>query len=489
MINKFLNFEENSGLLMDEIDGFHYWFFVRDKLYNKIIGLMKEDTSASHDTIYSKIDKMVGSDDLSSTKSIINISTISHIIQNIIFPKYLCANHKNILIFTSPRRVEQNGKYTSIYTDYICDSFLDSCVTAEFPNGLSHLRPAYSNPIIELDRVDIIPFVKGEVAKRVFKHKKNIFIKKGEWIASLINRNIAEVVDAASITSMIETRYYWYKYKRPILKGIIKKIDPKVIVEIGGYGRNNLIVNEVSNELGIPTVELQHGIIGSGHIAYNYKIDRRYCNLPKYLCVFSQYWKDTCNFPIGINNIIVTGFPYFETERNKHSKIKNSTIVNILLLSQPVCSTELINYCLELLKILPADCYHIHYKLHPLEYNHKLDIVEKFKEFNNITIYAGDSLSLYDLFALCTIQIGAFSTSIYEGLGFGLGTFILKTGNSEERVKDLISNNYVIPVSNANDTVEYLQSSVFTESKRVDPEYFFKSNAKNNVIDFLQRFI
>lgn len=61
-----------------------------------------------------------------------------------------------------------------------------------------------------------------------------------------------------------------------MLRRIIKSISPKVIVEVVGYETNKMIINEIAHEMGISTIELQHGVIGRGHIAYNYLINREY---------------------------------------------------------------------------------------------------------------------------------------------------------------------------------------------------------------------
>lgn len=495
MIDKFLEFEEKNGLLDDAIEGFHYWFFIRDKVYNAIIGVTN-DSRVDSKTIVGRINKTVGSDDLSNTGLKIGLRSITRLIFNITVPKYLFKSPKSVLIFTSPRRVKEGNSYKSIYTDFINDHFSGRCITAEFPNGIAHLHPAYSNPIVEMDRIDFIPFIKGEIIRRFSKHFKAEFEKRGKLIADALCIEFGKDFEAATIAKMIEMRYYWFKYKKPMLQRFIKRVNPAVIVEIGGYGRNTLIVNEIAKELGIPTIELQHGIIGAGHIGYNYcSVDRRYKNLPQYLCVFSQYWKDTCRFPIGTDNIFVTGFPYFDRARNKYKtkpaglSEKNQSIINIVILSQPVCREEIIDYCKELLSVLPNETFQFHYKLHPLEYNYKAQIEKCFAEFSNISVYDGSSFSLYDLFDLCCIQIGAFSTSLYEGLGFGLKTLILGIGNSEERMQDIISRNQAILVNNADEAASILKSFNVLETDAVDAEYFFKSGAEDTIIDLIESFL
>jgi hypothetical protein len=58
--------------------------------------------------------------------------------------------------------------------------------------------------------------------------------------------------------------------------------------------------------------------------------------------------------------------------------------------------------------------------------------------------------SLYHLFAQSRYQVGVFSTSIYEGLGFDLITFIVNLPGSEYMV-DLIDSKFAAIVNSADD--------------------------------------
>jgi hypothetical protein len=86
---------------------------------------------------------------------------------------------------------------------------------------------------------------------------------------------------------------------------------------------------------------------------------------------------------------------------------------------------------LELAKQL--DGYTIYYKLRPEEYSGwKERYPTEFQHVPNLRVIDSDAVPLYDYFARCRWQVGINSTALYEGLGFGLTTFVLKDGWYEE---------------------------------------------------------
>lgn len=80
----FLRMEEMSELLNDDIDGFGYWFFIRDKVYSKISEL-EQKNSGNHQSVTSKIDQTFGTNVMGLTNRKIVASDIFYLIKNIIW--------------------------------------------------------------------------------------------------------------------------------------------------------------------------------------------------------------------------------------------------------------------------------------------------------------------------------------------------------------------------------------------------------------------
>jgi hypothetical protein len=90
--------------------------------------------------------------------------------------------------------------------------------------------------------------------------------------------------------------------------------------------------------------------------------------------------------------------------------------------------------------------------------------------------------SLYKLFSESAVQVGVFSTALYEGLSFGLQTYLLDAPGVEY-LDPLVNTGNVQKVKTAEELKEILHLQ--ETSTPFDSEYFFQSNAVSNIVRFL----
>ena len=105
---------------------------------------------------------------------------------------------------------------------------------------------------------------------------------------------------------------------------------------------------------------------------------------------------------------------------------------------------------------------------------------------SEIKVIDQPEILLHDLFAESTIQIGVYSTALFEGLAFGLRTFLVDT-KGVEVMESLLSGGLVKKVSSADDLLRQIKET--EPSAAFDYEYFFKSNALENISEFLDRYL
>ena len=402
---------------------------------------------------------------------------------------YLTIKKNDILIIPHQRRILEGNKYRCIYTDEISEKLPYKCISAEFLFGRMHYKPAKTKNIIYLDYIDVLAGLKYK------KIKLNKFKDISDYLSKIIKEYFGVIVETDSIAQLISKRYYWHKYKKKYIKKLILKVKPKIILEVVGYETNKMIVNEVAHELDIPCIELQHGVIGKGHIAYNYDTKKKLKQLPSYLFVYSDYWKQTCSFPIGENHIIATGFPYMEEQVKKFpKKIGKEGMLRIIIYSSPDSTKNLQIFTEELITQLEVLNFNftIIYKLHPLEYNYPSDLWNTIKASKNVVFIDSPKFSLYELCANADIQIGVKTTALFEGLVYNLKTFILDTGipNLEAYMNDLIEEGYAIYVKNVNELIESIKNDktiLHNNSDRKSP--FFMRNSLNNISSEIQNIL
>ncbi|MGN0246527.1 MAG: hypothetical protein ACI4DK_11295 [Lachnospiraceae bacterium] len=490
MIDKFLLFEEKNGFLVDEISGFRYWFFIRDKVFSKIANLEPEANGSSN--ISKKIDSTFGTNVMGLSQKKITLGDLISVLKNLTFknPVFYKKQH-DILLLASPRRILMDGKYYAYWTDGLADHYKERAITAESLEITTHNRPYWNNNVIELDALDVIPILMYRI-KKIPKSIKETIHNKSLVITECLNKEFALNIDCTFIEILITSRYSWYLFKKKNFYKLLNNIKPKVIIEVCGYSTNNLIINELSKKIGIITIEVQHGIIGNNHIGYNYLVPRDYVNLPSKLFVYSNYWKKTCRFPIGNENIIPTGYPFAEMQLKKHPPhIKEEGIITILVLSQPIFYSELLQNIYDLIGLLKKERinFRLIFKLHPTEYSQPIANWSKISKFEEVEIIGNSKKQLYELFSVSDIQIGVTSTAIFEGLLYELKTYILNIGNARIRMKDLCEEKYAIFCENINDCAKRIICTIQNKNNSRPEDAFFKENALDNMINIIDALI
>lgn len=464
MIDSFLKFEHDHGLLSDTIDGFTYWPYIRFSVYERIF------------------DNPEGCNDCGQRKQKIRFLEIIEIIKNIITCNPLLRKgRKDILVISHQRRVLKNDKYICMYTDLLSKKYKNDSICAEFLYGYKHFKPIENRNILMLDIVDVLPYIQNIIYKDRYRATFSKLDGKAVQLSRLIAVELKKEIEPGKLADWMKRRYVWYQYKKPILREFLEDIRPKVIIEVVGYETDKMILNEIANEMGICTIELQHGVIGRGHCAYNYLDEKKYSYMPAILFVFSDYWKETCRFPIGKENIITTGFPYMEEQMNCYPPTGiDEKVLRIIVISQPGVTERLIDFTCSIIKEMEKieKDYKIIFKLHPEEYNNISKRIILLKKSENIQIITDSSISLYSLFSECDYQIGINSTAIFEGLSYGLATFIYTGSDAdvESYMCDLRKKNYVRFGKTSRDFLSFLELCKNRE-KNINDNLFFKKNS------------
>ncbi|MFX1370053.1 MAG: hypothetical protein ACFFAY_15780 [Promethearchaeota archaeon] len=262
---------------------------------------------------------------------------------------------------------------------------------------------------------------------------------------------------------------------------VLKRIHPKAVVLVTSYGKEDLI--EAAKSLGVVTIELQHGVIHSYHPGYSFPGDlREKSTFPHALLVFGDYWLDSAEYPIGRNRILSVGYPYLEEELKKYSRTRKEK--QILVISQWTIGAELSKFAAELSEVKDLG-YRIIYKLHPLEYT---GWHEKYPWLSGaeIDVIVGSRKSIYELFAESSLQIGVYSTAVYEGLAFGLGTFIPDVHGADYS-ESLVEAGVAIKVKSVQELVQHVREAA--SFRELDREKFFRSGARSRIVRILTRLV
>ena len=464
MIEEFLDFENRLGLYDINYKGFFYWNYFRTALFKDIEAFVNKN-----------------GEEFSSTK--IKIKSIAHILKSLLFnPSYsnnMMNKNYDILFLCHPRRVLIDGFYHSIYTDSFIDAFSNT-LTVERPYLASHYTPAYSSNIYYIDRF----FYERELKLRFRKNESLMNDRQVREIMYYVSREINNIfdyhVDCDLLIKKINYFYNRYCISKDFFNTLLIKTKPKCIIEAVYYNFENMVINECSRELGIPIVEMQHGLTGRGHVAYNFATNKDISILPNYFFAFSNYWIDTMRLPkcVKLESI---GFDYYEKMLSSYPPKKSRN--SIVFLSSGSIGYDLSKLALELLN--KTKNFNIIYKLHPGEYE---TWKSRYPYLINTDIEVIDtpSVNLYDIFSHCIAQVSVYSTALYEGFGYELKTFIMSNKN-QNHVEDLINLNMCKVIKCADDIIEELNiKTIRTENIS---GYFWEKNARENFINSINNII
>jgi hypothetical protein len=264
------------------------------------------------------------------------------------------------------------------------------------------------------------------------------------------------------------------RYKKRIFKKFLKNVNPEIAVVVTSYANNTRI--KACKELGVPVIELQHGIINKYHLSYNFPDNKKMYTFPDYILTFGEYWCDCANYPIDYDKIRPVGYPHLEQEYEKYKQYSQKN--QIIFISQGNIGEEMSKYAAKLAESTKK--YKIVYKLHPGEYD---SWHEKYPWLKNtkLQVVDSDDPPLYQLFAESKYQVGVSSTALYEGLNFNLETYLLDSPN-KILLEDLINKGVASVVSSVDELIKKVENSQGKNHNNFNSNYYFKSNAVENIL-------
>lgn len=470
-IKKFLEIEKKYALYSANIDGINYWNYSRVQIWNYEICTRKLNLQDAHPK------KKIGFVD--------KIKIGIRLIKNSLWKGEV--NQTDVLFLAHERRVKIAGEYKCIYTEPLAENFSNS-VTLDMPYEYKHLKPESRLKRYYVDYILVASSLYYRLNK-FFKtrHYKNTLIQIQEQMA----KPLEEMLNGYNVLVKIET---WYEilnkklliaeFERRLYDRLLEKFKPRLIVEVVYYGMHSMMLNELAKKKEILTIELQHGTMHKDHAAYQINWDETIPQLPDKIFLFSDFWKKRINLPIGNDNLVVTGFPYFEENKDRYvANRRIKTGKNILFISQGTIGDSLSKFAVEVADKLLPEGYRIIYKLHPAEIG---TWEENYSHLKNtgIEVEDGRKQNIYECFAESDIQIGVYSTAIYEGLGYGLKTFIYNVGHADT-LRELADEGYAQIVNDSGELIKLLRE----ENVAKKGEVFWSDNSLATMTEILQELL
>jgi len=358
---------------------------------------------------------------------------------NLFVPGYHSAKQFNFgfISTASLRRKKVQGKYFDIIADYYADVLNGEIIIMEWPVLGRHYTPVYSANIMYLDfLVSRLNLARAHFLLTLPK----VFKDFAHYIFEVITRHFGRILSLDDVHSLMLSLG-----PVPVLKDHIEKLilrlAPKILfIENGSDSGINRVINKVCRELGVITVDVQHGVIYEMHPSYSYpewlfEYYKQY--LPDYVFTWGEYWNRKARGHLPSTTLAV-GNPHLEWELSRRKSNLGRTSHNgiVLFISQGTIGNELSDIALELSAKLPSG-WCIYYKLHPGE------VYEADKRYaslygrSSVQVIDDPTVNIYDLFIKSQCVVGVYSTALFEAIMFGFKPLVLRTEISESIIGDL----------------------------------------------------
>lgn len=374
---------------------------------------------------------------------------------------------KHDLVFVNGRREKMgDGFWWNLYCDPVCEGSDLSCL---------HLDPSDHYRESPLKTQSVRPVKPLAVMGRMRELMRNHFDGVPE---SVTRRLVSLERDISStfhrdIDVLDRVRRHFLRRSRllPMYERTLQRVDPEVAVAIPSWAGREVFI-EACKHTGVPVIEIQHGTPNKYHLGYSYPNGTKEA-FPDYLFTWGEFWTEDLKLPIPDERVFHVGFPALEMRRAEHPPDDRAD--RLVVISQPTVGKELSRLAVGLEEHVGIDLA-VTYKLHPGEYSGWRDAYP-WLDRSEVEVIGGDGQGLYQLFSQAKAQLGVYSTAIYEGLTYGLRTFLLDIEEIEFMDK-LVVTGAVDTVSTADQVAKGLDSPAKGE---VEIERLFRSNAIHNI--------
>lgn len=462
LIDSFLLLEEELDMFSKRYKGFQYWPYIRVEIFESI-------QFAANESAFKKT--------TISTKQV--ISNLRKIIFNREY-RIRAKNKCNVLFFCHPRRVldSDSGYYESIYTDIYANNITDA-LTIESPYEGSHLIPCKTDNILYLDRLFYCRAIFSKIYSRIIKNEDKLFEEISIFVDNF-QRDFDINLDCPHLVRRVIFYYSRYIFTKRYLSNLLNKVQPKIIIEVVYYNFEVMVLNEIAKEKNIKTIELQHGLTGDNHIAYNFSHKAYFNALPSVHCSFSNYWSELIRLPKSVK-VEVTGFYYYEAQIKKYRKKVNPD--SIIFLSSRTVGKRMASLAKSLLEDIDrlGIEYKIIFKLHPGEYADWKELYPQLVD-TKIEVVDNANTNLYELFSSSIAQVGSYSTAVFEGLGYDLATFLLN-GPELLFMKKLIQNNNALVIDNSGQILDGINNF---RNKISNHEHYWANNSYDKTMSLIR---
>jgi hypothetical protein len=261
---------------------------------------------------------------------------------------------------------------------------------------------------------------------------------------------------------------------------LFKNLGAKELYIVNAYSEPSLVL--AAKRAGLTVTEIQHGFISKFHPAYSYpatgllKSRQKVDSVADRIAVWGSYWGSAASgvtLPAGTSPVVTGPTLPFAEYRTKALAENRIVAKQVLFTSQGAIGGDLYKSAVSVARSLPD--HQVIYRLHP---NESLDDYQALGEAlaaaegalpTNLKLSHKDPIFL-DLVSQSEYLIGAFSTTLFEGLALGCKVLVLPLSGYENVLPAIAAGDLTL-ISNLDALPEYLAAA-----KRATDPFKYYSN-------------
>ncbi|HHY37353.1 MAG TPA: hypothetical protein GX507_00225 [Clostridia bacterium] len=452
-VDAFLALEEDTRLLEWEEYGLKVWPIIRTSLFFRLL-------------TDSNIPAQKGKDIPVHPKEYIQI------IKSMWSAIHYQGHHRAVVFSDATyRRFETMKGWLDVTYDLLA-SVVGDAVFFEKRHFMDFEKPHWSSRVIGADGIEALALAKASASSI----KKRIASRVPEQIFSLLQLSRGSSVGAVELTAQITYNATRSIASYSIYRRLLERIRPRIVfVNCASYGGSKAILCKACHDLGIITVEAQHGVVNQYHPAYNYGSAAAFFHeyLPDYFLVYGVYWANLLKRYPPVK--VVIGNPFMDEWKAVNRMKRNDYANTVLFVSQPEVSQLVTEYLIRAAQTLSRN-YRLVFRPHPAE----LVSEEQERRLHSVGAVIDRTSHIYELLSRCGKVVGSHSTVLFEARAFCNQVLVLDSPKS----RAYIPVGFGRFIANSTELIEAIQSNEGCFDHMEDSS-LWAPNWRQNFADFL----
>ena len=259
LVQAFLAFENRHDVFSRNVDGMHYWHLLRKWLFDSVCKQVRRFEFGGHPDFHAQFSKANIARSL--PRLLMQLGESRSGIETGV------REGKKVVFLGNWKKTAGSNGVCNVFLEDLARDLADDCSILERPHKLAHVKDSLEDLTIYTDILEARWLV--ALATRKWEKASRCVLSDLAELVGLLECEFDVEIDREALakrTSYVVTGYYALSKS---FREIFSRWQPECVVEVEHYSVFCLVCNEVLHELDIPVIELQHGQIGPGHIAYN----------------------------------------------------------------------------------------------------------------------------------------------------------------------------------------------------------------------------